>query len=97
MSLVRMLMSGLRMLLRSISVLLALGMVALALMCGGRTMRLGSIFMMLCCCVVVVSGQGLPLWVVAPSEVTQPPILPLFQALPRLAQNCSGRRHLDFG
>jgi hypothetical protein len=52
-----MLVCGLRVLLRARCVFLALGVVALAVMFGGRTMCLGSLFVMLGGLVVLVSSH----------------------------------------
>ena len=52
-----MLVSCLRVLLRSISMLLALGMVALAVMFGGSAVRLGRVLVVLSGFVMFVSGH----------------------------------------
>jgi hypothetical protein len=72
MGLVTVLVRGLRMLLGGIRMFLALGMVAFAMMFGGRTMCLGSIFMMFGCFIMFVSGHCKPPWVFAPSQPFKP-------------------------
>ena len=52
-----MLVSGLRVLLRAMSMFFALGMVALAMMFGGRTMCLGSVVVMFGCLIVFVASH----------------------------------------
>jgi hypothetical protein len=67
MGLVTVLVRGLRMLLGGIRMLLAFGMVAFAMMFGGRTMCLGSIFMMFGCFIMFVLCHCKPPWVFASS------------------------------
>jgi hypothetical protein len=67
MGLITVLVRGLRMLLRGIRVFLALGMVAFAMMFSGRTMCLGSIFVMFGCFIMFVSGHCKSPWLFAPS------------------------------
>jgi hypothetical protein len=57
MSLVGMLVSCLRVLLRSISLLLTLGMIALAVMFGGGAVRLGRVLVVFSGLVMFVSGH----------------------------------------
>ena len=57
MGLITMLIRGLRMLLSTCGVFLALGMVTLAMMFGGGTVRLGGVFVMFGCLVVLVFGH----------------------------------------
>jgi hypothetical protein len=59
MGLVGVLVSGLRMLLRSIGVLLTFGVVALTVMFGGGTMCLGSVFVVFGSLVVLVFSHGI--------------------------------------
>jgi hypothetical protein len=66
-SLVRMLVSGLRMLLRSIGVLFTLGMVTFAMMFGSRAMGLGRVFVMFSSLIVFVFSHLLPRWLFDPS------------------------------
>jgi hypothetical protein len=68
MSLVGMLMGRLRMLLRSIGLLLALGMIALAVMFGGGAMSLGRVLVVFGCFIMFVSGHILPPGLFAPSR-----------------------------
>jgi hypothetical protein len=79
-SLVRLLMGGLRMLLRTLGMLFALRMIALAMMFGGRTMRLGGVFVMFGCPVVFVSCHLRAPCVVCQLPVAiKPPIPELFR------------------
>jgi hypothetical protein len=82
-SLIAMLVSGLRMLLCAGSVLLALGMVTLAMMFSGGTMRLGSIFVVFGCLVVFVSCHLKPRLFVSLPAGTKPPIFELSLQLRR--------------
>jgi len=59
MSLIAMLICSLRMLLRSIGMLLAFGVIPLAVMFGGGTMCLGSVFVVFGSLVVFVSSHGI--------------------------------------
>jgi hypothetical protein len=68
MGLIAVLMSRLRMLLCSIGLLLALGVIAFAVVLGGAAMRLGGVLVVLGSLVVFVSGHGLPRWLSAPSR-----------------------------
>jgi hypothetical protein len=68
MGLITMLIRGLRMLLSTCGVFLALGMVTLAMMFGGGTVGLGGVFVMFGCFVVFVSGHCKPPWLLAPSQ-----------------------------
>src|ERR1700744_5897539 len=68
MSLFAVLMSSLRVLFGTACMLLALGMVALAMMFGGRTMCLGSVVVMFGSLVMFVFGHGFPRWLSAPSR-----------------------------
>ena len=63
-----MLIRGLRMLLSTCGVFLALGMVTLAMMFGGGTVGLGCVFVMFGCFVVFVSGHCKAPWLLAPSQ-----------------------------
>ena len=67
MRLIAMLIGGLRMLLRSIRVLLALGVVALTMVLGGGTVCLGRVFVMFGGLVVLVSCHDKPRLLFAPS------------------------------
>ena len=62
-----MLVSGLRVLLGTLSMFFALGMIALAVVFGGRTVCLGGIFMMLRSFIVFVSSHLFCLSFIAPS------------------------------
>jgi hypothetical protein len=68
MSLIGVLMGGLRMLLRTLGMLLALRVIALAMVFGGGTMRLGGVFVMFSCLVVFVSCHLWAPWFSAPSR-----------------------------
>jgi hypothetical protein len=68
MGLITMLIRGLRMLLSTCGVFLALGMVTLAMMFGGGTVGLGGVFVMFGCFVVFVSGHCKAPWLLAPSQ-----------------------------
>jgi hypothetical protein len=67
MRLVCVLMGRLRMLLRSVRVFLALGVVTLAVMFRGRTVGFCRVFVVLSRLVVFVSRHGRPRWLFAPS------------------------------
>jgi hypothetical protein len=68
MSLVGVLMGGLRMLLCGIGVLLAFGMIALAVMFGGGAVSLGCTLMVFSSFVMFVLGHFSPRWLFAPSR-----------------------------
>jgi hypothetical protein len=78
MGLITMLIRGLRMLLSTGGVFLALGMVTLAMMFGGGTVGLGGVFVMFGCFVVFVSGHCKPPWLLAPSQPFKPQRSELF-------------------
>jgi hypothetical protein len=67
-----MLIRGLRMLLSTCGVFLALGMVTLAMMFGGGTVGLGGVFVMFGCFAVFVSGHCKPPCLLAPSQPFKP-------------------------
>jgi hypothetical protein len=67
MSLLAMLVCGLRVLFGAARVLPALGVVTLAVMFGGGTMCLGSVFVVFGSLVVFFSCHGNPHWLLAPS------------------------------
>jgi hypothetical protein len=68
MSLLAMLVRGLRVLFGAARVLLALGVVALAVMFGGGTMCLGSVFVVFSGLVMFISGHGILVGLLAPSR-----------------------------
>jgi hypothetical protein len=67
MGLFTMLVGRLRVLFGACGVFLPLGMIALAVMFGGGSMGLGSVFVMFCCFVVFVSGHFCYSWCSASS------------------------------
>jgi hypothetical protein len=67
MGLLAMLVCSLRVLFGTARVLLALGVVALAVMFGGGTMCLGSVFVVFGSLVMFVSGHGILVWLLTPS------------------------------
>jgi hypothetical protein len=67
MGLLAMLVCSLRVLFGTARVLLALGVVALAVMFGGGTMCLGSVFVVFGSLVMFVSGHGILVWLSTPS------------------------------
>lgn len=78
MSLIAVLIGSLRMLFGAVRVLLALGVIALAVMFGGGTVCLGRAFVMFGSLVVFVSGHGI-LLVVSSQPGTNPPYPKTFQ------------------
>ena len=92
MSLVAMLVRGLRVLFGTAGVLPALGVIALAMMLGGGTMFLGSVFVMFGSLVMFVSGHEIPRWLSAPSQ-DAPRTSSAFQSNPVLVQRSSATRN----
>src|SRR5580704_11450337 len=97
MSLIAMLIGGLRMLLRTSRVFLALGVVALAVMFSGGTMCLGRVFVVFGCLVVFVSCHIKPRSLLASNWRKTRTFEGCSFGFAAQYQNCSHRRRVVSG